>query len=107
MDINLIAGWVASVLLLIVSIFLLMGKESFLNLLAGYNTASGEKKAKYDKLKLCRVAGGGILIISLILMIFCYYQLELPSYLDWLIPWGILGVALVMIILGNTICRKK
>ncbi len=105
MNDGLLIGWVISILCFVLSILLIMGKGSFL--IAGYNTSTKEQKAKYDKPKLCRVVGIGFLIISLILMVFTYYQFELPSYLNWIMPWGYLGTITITGILANTICLKK
>ena len=43
------------VVMLVMSITLLMGKGSFL--IAGYNTATVEEKAKYNEELLCRIIG--------------------------------------------------
>lgn len=55
-------GLVISIIFLIISILLLMGKGSFL--IAGYNTASEKEKAKYNEKKLCRIVGLGFLVIT-------------------------------------------
>ena len=101
----MIFSWCVSILILIISISLLMGKGSFL--IAGYNTASAEEKARYDKEKLCRVVGLGLLLISIMLMICSYYKFEMPNYLAWIVPYGCLGVVLIIIVLANTICKSK
>ena len=105
MDINLIVSYSVSILLLILSIFLLMGKGSFL--IAGYNTAIPKQKDKIDKVKLCKVVGTGLLLMAIILMISTYYEFELPNNLSWIIPYGYLAIILVMLVLANTICIKK
>ncbi len=53
---------VIAVLLLILSVFLLMGKGSFL--IAGYNTMSQREKARIDEKRLCRLTGGYMLFLS-------------------------------------------
>lgn len=55
-------GLVISIIFLIISILLLMGKGSFL--IAGYNTASEKEKAKYNEKKLCRIVGLGFLVMT-------------------------------------------
>ena len=46
-------GLVISIIFLIISILLLMGKGSFL--IAGYNTASEKEKSNYNEKKLVRI----------------------------------------------------
>lgn len=55
-------GLLISIVFLIISIILLMGKGSFL--IAGYNTANADEKSKYDEKKLCRIVGLGCLIMT-------------------------------------------
>ena len=52
-------------LFLVLSIFLFMGKGSWL--IAGYNTLSEEDKKKYDKKKLCRITGLICLVVAVFL----------------------------------------
>ena len=56
---------VLEMLFLVLSIFLFMGKGSWL--IAGYNTLSEEDKKKYDKQKLCKIAGIMCLIVAVFL----------------------------------------
>ena len=105
MNVPIWASWAIVALFAALSIILLMGKGSFL--IAGYNTKSKEQKAKYNAKKLCRVVGGGLSIITIIMGTGAYYEFELPSAIDWLIPWGYLGVIAVILILTNTICGAK
>ena len=101
----MIVGWAVVFLLAVLSIVLIMGKGS--SLIAGYNTASQEEKEKYNVKLLCRTVGGGSGVITLIIAIVLLYQGELPKYIEWLNPWGYLTVAVIIIILANTICKKK
>jgi hypothetical protein len=98
-------GWALVILLVTLSIILLMGKGSFL--IAGYNTASKEEKEKYNVKRLCRIMGGGLSLIAIITAIDVYFKGDLPKYLQWIMPWGLLGVIAAMLILSNTICRKR
>ncbi|MDF2882634.1 MAG: hypothetical protein K0R54_3191 [Clostridiaceae bacterium] len=97
-------GWLVVIIMVISSIVLLMGKGSFL--IAGFNTSSKEKKEQYDEKKLCRVVGGGLGIISIMMGISFAFKLP-DSILKLMMPWGIFVVAALMIILTNTVCRKK
>jgi cell division protein FtsW (lipid II flippase) len=98
-------SWVVVGLLAVLSIVLLMEKGSFM--IAGYNTASKQEKEKYDVKKLCRVLGAGLGIITIISVIYLYYEYNLPSCIQWLIPWGYFIVIVAIIVLGNTICKKN
>ncbi len=98
-------AWILTALLAILSVTLLMGKGAIL--IAGYNTSSPEQKAKYNAKKLCRVMGGGLSLLTIFSGILAFYKLELPYFLSWIIPWGLLGVIALMLVLGNTICKSK
>lgn len=97
--------WILIVLLLIIDITLLSGHGSWL--ISGYNTASKEEKAQYDEKKLCRVTGGGMLAITMIVLVTMVFENVLPEYFAYIM----LGIALVIVavinILASTICKKK
>lgn len=97
--------WIIVALFLVLTIILLSGKGGFL--IAGYNTASKEEKAKYNEKKLCRVMGAGMGIITMVLAILAFYKENTPGFFNWLMPVVILGTAILMIILSNTICKEK
>lgn len=85
-------GIILFIIFLIVSLLLLMGKDSFL--IAGYNTASAKEKAQYNEKKLCRIVGVGLLIVTLgigSLMIFD----SLGLYL--MIGSFLIGIAIILI----------
>lgn len=68
-------GTVVFVLLLalaffVISVFLFKGKGSWL--IAGYNTASVEVRAKYNEKKLCQTVGFVTLTVSVLLCIMAY-----------------------------------
>lgn len=66
----MIVGWGITILLLIIGIFLLFGKGSWL--IAGYNTMNREEKAKYNKKKLCRSVGFNLLIVAVLMIILLF-----------------------------------
>lgn len=98
-------AWIIVAILAIISIAIYSGKASFL--ISGYNTASKEEKDKYNLNALCKVVGGGFGIITGIIALFVIYNTNLPSAISWLWPWGILGTIALIMIFGNTVCRKK
>ena len=55
--------WMVAALLAVLAAVFLAGKGAFL--LAGYNTASPKEKAQYNEKRLCRVAGGGFLLLAI------------------------------------------
>lgn len=101
----MILGWAVVILIAVFSIILIMGKGS--SLIAGYNTASKEEKEKYNVKLLFRTVGVGSGIISLMIATILIYKGDLPKYIQWLNPWGYLMVAAIIIVLSNTICKKK
>ena len=105
MNVPIWVAWVVVGILAVLSVMLLMGKGSIF--IAGYNTSSREEKRWYDEKKLCRVMGGGFSILTIILGISTFYEFELPSVIDWIFPWGLLGTIMVIVVLANTICWKK
>lgn len=98
-------SWFVVGLLTIISITFLMGKGSFL--ISGYNISSKATKEKYDEKKLCRVMGVGFLIITLIMAIFTAYNYDLPRPIHWIMPYGIFATLIVLLVLTNTICKRK
>lgn len=94
--------WGIAVLMGVLTVVLLLGKGSFL--IAGYNTSSKEEKKEYNEKRLCRVTGGGMGVITLML-----------------IGWGVMGekfpvsvfvivtiVTVILIqVLSSTICRAQ
>ena len=105
MNIPMPICWSVVALLAAFSLILLAGKGSCL--IAGYNTSTREKKQKYNEKRLCRVVGGGIGILAIIIGVAAFYHFELPSSISWIIPWGILGTIVVVEVLASTICKKK
>ena len=107
-DISNGPSWVAylvGTILLIVSFFLMAGKGSFL--IAGYNTASKEKREQYDEQLLCRIVGCGLAIISVIILVMELLAAVLPAWTAKLFGVLVLADVLVMLFLMNTRARKK
>ncbi len=92
--------------LFIMSVILLFGKGGFL--IAGYNTASKEEKAKYDEPKLCRTMGAGLLSISIAsgISVYFYFLNYPPKYYIFTSAVIVISVV-VMLVLGNTAYCKK
>ena len=94
--------WIVFVIFAVFSIILLSGHGSWF--ISGYNTASKEEKEKYDEKKLCRTIGIGMSIIAILALTMGLLENILPFVY---IALGIILVdVVVIIILGNTLCRK-
>ncbi len=98
------AAWIFVAILALISVLVFIGKGA--TLIAGYNTSSKEEKSKYNVKALGKVVGGGLGVITIIVVLIVFFNGELPSVLSWLNPWGLLGTIVLVIIFGNTICKK-
>ena len=96
--------WVVFVLFLIISIILLSGHGSWF--ISGYNTASKEEKAKYDKKKLCKKTGFGMAVIAVLILVIGLFEDVLPASFAYISLGIILVDVLLMIVVCNTVCRK-
>lgn len=96
--------WVVFVIFAVISIVLLTGHGA--NLIAGYNTATKEEKAKVNEKKLCRVVGVGMLIITLLILVMGVGESILPAWIAYVFLGVVLTDCFVLIILANTICKK-
>ena len=97
--------WAVVILIAILSAALLSGHGSWL--IAGYNTASKEEKGKYDGKKLCRVTGGGLAVVTILLVVMELLEDKLPADFAWIAAGVIFLDAIMIIVLGNTLCKKK
>ena len=77
------------------------------NLYTKYKTApSKEEKEKYNEKKLCRTVGIGMSVITLLILIMGLLENILPAFFAYIALGIIIVDVVVIIILGNTICRK-
>lgn len=97
--------WFVVALFAVLTVILLSGKGGFL--IAGYNTASKKEKAEYNEVKLSRVMGAGMGIITIILGLSAIFQENAPSFFYWMMPVIILITIIVILILSNTTCKNK
>ena len=96
--------WIVFIILIILSVVLISGHGSWL--IAGYNTASQEEKEKYNEKKLCRIIGIGMSVIAILLLTMGLFENILPAFFVYIASGIILVDVVVIIILGNTLCRK-
>ena len=96
--------WIVFAIFAVLSITLLSGRGSWF--ISGYNTATKEEKEKYDEKKLCRTMGIGMSIISILILIMGLFESVLPAFFVYIAVGIIVVDVVVIIILGNTLCRK-
>ena len=96
--------WIVFAIFVVLSIILLSGHGSWF--ISGYNIASNEEKEKYDEKKLCRTMGIGMSIIAILALTMGLFENILPAFFVYIALGIILVDAVVIIILGNTLCRK-
>ena len=98
-------GWATVILFAVISVLILKGKGIFL--IVGFNTLSKVEREKYNIKRLSRIYGGGLSLITFLLAILMYFKGELPNYLQWIFPVGFSMIICVILILSNTICKRK
>ena len=96
--------WIVFAIFAVLSIVLISGHGSWV--ISGYNTASKEEKEKYDEKKLCRTMGIGMSVIAVLILIMGLFENVLPAFFVYIALGIILVNVVVIIILGNTLCRK-
>lgn|SRR5699024_9264841 len=92
-------------LFVVLGIFLLNGKGSFL--IAGYNTMSPEDKEKYDTVRLTKFMGKMMFALSFSML---FWILSIAYERNWLFSLGLIlffGMVVFMIIYVNTGDRFK
>ena len=102
MILSLITLAAMAVLFAIMGIVILIGKGD--NLIAGYNTASKEERAKYD-IKRLRGLIGGLLLVLAPLMFLLYGEPSMGR--SFAFASLVLVLSIVVVILANTWAKKK
>ena len=90
---------IAAAILLICAIVILFGRGDWL--LSGYNTASEEKRAQYNIVRLRAVTGIGLIVLALEIVAF-----QLTAASEAVSSSVILATALIMALLQYTYCRR-
>lgn len=88
---------------LIMALVFFSGKGS--GLIAGYNTASDEEKAKYDEKKLNRTYAIVCLILSVGFVLTGI--IDKPQAIYFLLIPTLLLCVILLVILSNTYCKKS
>lgn len=96
--------WVVFAIFAVLSAVLISGRGSWL--ISGYNTASKKEKAKYDGKKLSRTTGIGMAVIAVLVLIAGLFETVLPASFAYVLIGVILADVIIILIVGNTVCRK-
>ena len=91
-----------SITIIVFSIGVLCFQGKALNVIAGFNTMREDEKVRYDKKKLGKIYGCSMIVFAVQLAIIAFFKNDLPRGIGWIIPWGLLGTLLLMIVLANT-----
>ena len=89
----------------VLSVILLLGKGSWL--IAGYNTAPKEKKAMFDQKKLCRVGGGGLSVITVMLLVMAVFGNVLPAQFTGVFLIIVVITIGIMEVLIHSVCKTE
>jgi uncharacterized membrane protein YgdD (TMEM256/DUF423 family) len=93
------------VLFVILGVVLSLGKGAFL--IAGYNTASQEEKAKYDEKALCKFVGKSMFILAFSIFLLGLSELIKQHILFYIGLTLFIGTIIFIIIFANTKNRFK
>ena len=99
MSLELILGIVSSVVILVLALLVLAGLGD--NLISGYNTASAEKKAKYNLPRLRLVTGISIIVVTLSVWLLILLKASEP------VMGFVMCIEFVFVALANILFTKK
>lgn len=97
--------WAVAAVFALNAAILLSGRGS--GLIAGFNMASQEVKDLYNVKKLCRVMGTGMAVIAVMLIVMAAFADRLPVWFAYVFLGVTLADAGLMVLLSNTVCKKK
>lgn len=69
--------------------------------------ASEEEKLKYDEKKLCRTTGAGMAVIAVLILVMGLFGDVFPASFAYAALGIIIVDCLVIMIVSNTICRRR
>ena len=99
MDLELIVGIVSSIVVLVLAFLVLAGLGD--NLISGYNTASAEKRAKYDLPRLRLVTGLSVIVVTVSVWLLLLFKAS------EMVMGVVMCVEIVFIALANILFTKK
>lgn len=91
---------IVAAILVIMGIIILIGKGD--NLIAGYNTASEEEKARYNVKRLRGLIGGLLIVLAPMMLL-----LNGTTAATWSFVALVFVLCIVVVILANTWAKKK
>lgn len=98
-------GWLIAVIFVLVGVLFLSGHGW--QLIAGYNTATKEKKTKYDLNRLYLVNGVGFLVIGMLVAVMNSFVDDWSLVLQILFLAVFIVLVMVLVILNGTWCMKN
>ncbi|MBR2259326.1 MAG: DUF3784 domain-containing protein [Blautia sp.] len=96
--------WIVFAAFAVISIILLSGHGA--NMIAGYNSAGKEEKNRFNEKKLCRVVGGGLSVITVLIFIMAIGESVLPASFSNVFIVVVVVDCAAIIVLSNTVCRR-
>lgn len=88
----------------VMSFVLISGRGSWF--VAGYNTLPEKEQAGYNKKRLCKTVGWGLLVIDIVVIILFAFKDRIPDAFHVIAGAVIFIDVVVMLILSETFCRK-
>ena len=107
MNFTLISSWILSVAVIVLGVMWFFGKG--LKYIAGSTSARAASKQRRHaayQARLGKVCGAGMILLGLQLCVYCAFEFTLPAALSWIVPWGLLGTLLLMILVANLWAKK-
>lgn len=89
----------------VMSFVLISGRGSWF--VAGYNTLPEKEQAGYNKKRLCKTVGWGLLVIDIVVIILFAFKDSVPDAFHVIAGAIIFIDVVVMLILSETFCRKS
>lgn len=94
--------WIIFAVMLVTGIIMAIGKGEKL---IGQNVAKG--KEKYDPKKFSVVTGVCLIVMSLLVLFFGFAEGRLEPIYTFIALGACVVIFIIMVILGNTVCKKK
>ena len=97
--------WAGFVFFSILSAIFFAGKGT--SLIAGFNTSSKNEQDSFDKRKMTFTLGCGMGFLALCQLFMAIFASKIPFYVFYIFQGVLLATCIVMVILLNTVCKKK
>lgn len=64
-------------------------------------------KARFDRKRLCRITGGGLSLVTILLFVFAIWDEVLPNWFGWAFAVFAAVDSAVIVVLANTVGKKR